>query len=401
MSAMHALAGNGEPKLDLFMVAGDISGDDLGGKLMLALKEKLGAKVSFRGVGGVAMDAAGLNTLFPTSDIAVMGIFPVIANLPRLLNRIGRTVDAIVQNPPDALVIIDSPDFTHRVARKVRQRLPGLPVIDYVSPSVWAWRPGRARRMRDYVDHILALLPFEPQAHRDLSGPDCTYVGHPLIERLPDLHANAEENLRRETAPPLVLVLPGSRPNEVARLLPVFAETINRLRQQFGEIEVVIPAVAHLAQRIDEQTALWPERPRIVVGESEKFAAFRSARVALAASGTVTLELALAHVPVVVAYKVSKLEEMIARRLVNTKWMSLPNIILAEAACPEFLQEAANPETLARELQALIEDGEPRSRQLNALIRMEKLMYLDNGEHPSERAARVVIEVIATNQKRN
>ncbi len=395
MSVTLAQNRGGERVLDLFIVAGDISGDDLGGKLMLALTDKLGARVNFRGVGGVAMDTAGLQRLFPTSDIAVMGILPVIANLPRLLNRIGRTVDAIVSNPPDALVIIDSPDFTHRVARQVRRQLPNLPVIDYVSPSVWAWRPGRARRMRPYVDHILALLPFEPQAHRDLGGPDCTYVGHPLIERLPDLHPNAGETLRRETAPPVVLVLPGSRPNEVARLLPVFCETINRVQQNLGEIEVIIPAVAHLAQRISEQTASWSFRPRIVVGEAEKYAAFRQARAALAASGTVTLELALAHVPVVVAYKVSKLEEMIARRLVKTKWMSLPNIILGEAACPEFLQEAANPESLAKVLQDLIEEGEPRRRQLKALMRMEKLMYLDNGERPSERAARVVIEAIA------
>ena len=178
------------------LVAGEVSGDQLGFKLMRALREA-NPGVAFMGVGGDAMTAEGLSSLFPMSDIAVMGILPVLARLPTLLARIRATADAIIAARPDALVIIDSPDFTHRVARRVRAALPGLPVVDYVSPTVWAWRPGRARKMRGYVDTVLALLPFEPEAHRRLGGPDCVYVGHPLIERLSELRPDAGEARRR------------------------------------------------------------------------------------------------------------------------------------------------------------------------------------------------------------
>lgn len=382
--------------LDLFLVAGEVSGDQLGGNLMQALGE-MHRPVSFRGVGGEAMQRAGLSSIFPMADIAVMGFLPVIANLPRLLNRIRVTADAIIANPPDALIIIDSPDFTHRVARRVRARLPRLPIIAYVSPTVWAWRPGRARRMRAYVDHLLAVLPFEPAVHRDLGGPPCTYSGHPLIERLNELRPDAEEAQRRQAAPPLVLVLPGSRRSEISRLLDLFRQTAGLLQESYqetlGEIEFVLPAVEHLADDIGKHVSAWPKPPRIVTGERAKFAEFRNARAALAASGTVTLELALARIPMVVAYKVSKAEELIARAMVNTKWITLPNIILNEAACPEFIQDAASAQTLAAELAKIIPDGAGRSKQLAALDRLDALMQLENGESPGAKAARTVLDI--------
>ena len=386
--------GGGRP-LDLFVVAGEVSGDHLGGKLMQALRDAAGREISFRGVGGVTMEKAGLQSLFPMADIAVMGFLPVIANLPRLLNRIRQTADAIIANPPDALIIIDSPDFTHRVARRVRAKCPDVPIIDYVSPTVWAWRPGRAARMRAYVDHLLALLPFEPRVHRELGGPACTYTGHPLIERLADLRPGREDEIRRETAPPLVVVLPGSRRSEIARLLAVFGETLQLTRATAGDFEVVLPAVDHLVDEIRKHVASWPIQPRIVTGEREKFAAFRQARAALAASGTVTLELGLAGVPAVVAYKVSRLEEIIARRLVKTKWMTLTNIILGEGAVPEFLQDDANPQTLSTHLAAIIRKGEERSGQVRALERLGQAMELPEGELPSHKAAQTVLDVIA------
>ncbi|HXE23622.1 MAG TPA: lipid-A-disaccharide synthase, partial [Roseiarcus sp.] len=182
--------------LRVALVAGEHSGDQLGDKLMRALREARAGDVAFSGVGGEAMEAEGLRSLFPISDIAVMGILPVLARLPTLIKRIRATAAAIVADKPDALVIIDSPDFTHRVARRVRAALPSLPIVDYVSPSVWAWRPGRAKAMRAYVDCVLALLPFEPEAYRRLGGPRCVYVGHPLIERLADLRPNEDEARR-------------------------------------------------------------------------------------------------------------------------------------------------------------------------------------------------------------
>ena len=380
----------GKP-LHVALVVGEHSGDQLGYKLMQALKLALGPNgVRFSGVGGEAMAHEGLRSLFPLSDIAVMGILPVIRRLPTVLARIRDTAAAILADPPDVLVIVDSPDFTHRVARRVRRALPGLPVVDYVSPSVWAWRPGRARVMRAYVDHVLALLPFEPQAHRDLGGPACTYVGHPLIERLDELRPGPEDARRRAAAPPLLLVLPGSRRSEIARLLQPFGETLARLRAQGLDFEPVLPAVPHLLETIRQQTSAWPVPPRIVEGPQAKYAAFRQASAALAASGTVTLELALAGVPMVVAYRVSKLEEQL-KYLVKVPSIVLPNLILGENVIPELIQDSANPVDLAEALAPLLSPTPARARQEAALARLDTLMVLPDDDTPSARAARIVL----------
>src|SRR5208337_1389544 len=248
---------------------------------MRALREAHG-DVVFVGVGGEAMEAEGLKSLFPISDIAVMGILPVLARLPTLLARIRQTAGAIVAARPDALVIIDSPDFTHRVACRVRKALPNLPIVDYVSPTVWAWRPGRAKKMRDYVDLVLALLPFEPAAHERLSGPACVYVVHPLIERLDDFRADDAAKLNGP-----VLVLPGSRGSVVARMGPAFGEALERLDALRPGLDYVLPAAAPVEARIRALIEDWKVKPRLVLGEKEKLAAFRAARAALAASGTV------------------------------------------------------------------------------------------------------------------
>lgn len=379
--------------LRLFLIAGEVSGDHLGAELIKAIRTERPDAI-MRGVGGARMAAEGFNSLFPLEDIAVMGFLPVIARLPQLLRRIRETAQAVIDDPPDALIIIDSPDFTHRVARRVRAALPHIPIVDYVSPTVWAWRPGRAKKMRAYVDHVLALLPFEPQAHRRLGGPACSYVGHPLIEQFATLRPNAQEALRRDAEPPVVLALPGSRRSEVTRLLDTFGETLAQLQARVGEIDVVLPAVPHLVDLIRAQVAGWRVQPRIVVGEAEKYAAFRIARAALAASGTVSLELALAQIPMVVAYKVSKLEEMIVRQLVQTKWAALPNIILEAGVVPERLQEEANPAALAALLGDLVQAGPARQAQLDAFVRLDAMMQLEGGMSPAARAAQVVLDTI-------
>ncbi len=245
---------------------------------MGALREALNGHVAFVGVGGEAMAAEGLESLFPISDIAVMGILPVLARLPRLIARIRQTAQAIVAAKPDALVIIDSPDFTHRVARRVRKALPDLPIVDYVSPSVWAWRPGRAKAMRAYVDCVLALLPFEPEAYVRLEGPPCVYVGHPLIERLDDLRPNADEARRRAAEPPIVVVLPGSRRSEIRRLMDDFGGALDGLRELVGPFTVVLPTLPHIENEVRARAALWRQTPRIVLGDAPKFEAFRTAR---------------------------------------------------------------------------------------------------------------------------
>ena len=210
----------------VFLVAGEESGDRLGAALMVALKQRSNGRVRFSGVGGARMAEQGMASLFPLGDLAIMGFAEIPARLPKILTRIRETADAVIAAKPDVLVIIDSPEFTHRVARRVRARAPSIPIVDYVCPSVWAWRPGRARAMRGYVDHVLALLPFEPAVMAKLGGPPCSFVGHPLSERVGEMRPNAEEARRRLADPPLLLVLPGSRNSEIRRLAGVFGETL-------------------------------------------------------------------------------------------------------------------------------------------------------------------------------
>jgi lipid-A-disaccharide synthase len=386
--------------LRVALVAGEHSGDQLGFKLMRALKEARAGDVSFSGVGGEAMEAEGLNSLFPMSDIAVMGILPVLARLPTLLARIRETAQAIIAGRPDALVIIDSPDFTHRVARRVRAALPRLPIIDYVSPSVWAWRPGRANAMRAYVDCVLALLPFEPEAYRRLGGPRCVYVGHPLIERLDELRSIPMDARRPASEPPLVVALPGSRRSEVTRLMADFGGALATLRQSVGPFSVVLPTLPHIEREVRALAARWPDPPTIVLGEKARYAAFRAAHAALAASGTVTLELALAGVPMVGAYKVSLVEEQL-KYLIKVPSILLPNLILGERAIPEKLQKGCVPAVLGGALADIMRDGPARRAQLEALSRLDRLMALPDGGAPSAHAARAVLETIEAGRGRS
>jgi lipid-A-disaccharide synthase len=325
---------------------------------------------------------------------------PVLARLPTLLARIRKTADAIIAARPDGLVIIDSPDFTHRVARRVRAALPNLPIVDYVSPSVWAWRPGRAKAMRAYVDCVLALLPFEPEAYVRLNGPRCVYVGHPLIERLGELRASGDKPLRPASEPPLIVVLPGSRRSEVTRLMTDFGGALARLRQSFGPFSLVLPTLPHIEREVRALAAGWPEPPTIVLGEQARYAAFRAARASLAASGTVTLELALAGVPMVGAYKVSVVEEQL-KYLIKVPSILLPNLILGERAIPEKLQKDCTSATLSAALAEIMRGGPARSAQLEALSRLDRLMALPDGGAPSAHAARAVLETMAAGAGRS
>jgi lipid-A-disaccharide synthase len=374
------------------MVAGEHSGDQLGGKLIPELRA-LRRAVEIAGVGGAAMAEQGCPSLFPLSDVAVMGPQAILARLPQIIRRVYQTVDAAVRFRPDVLVILDSPEFTHPIAKRVKRRLPETPVVDYVSPSVWAWRPGRARKMRDYVDHILALLPFEPDVHRRLGGPDCTYVGHPLIERLDwirSLETGAlSKRLKLPADRPVLLVAPGSRPSEVKRLIEPFGGAIGALMDKIGPVGVLVPAVASVRGMIEEGAANWPVRPHLVEGEREKFQAFRLARAALAASGTITLELALSGTPTVVAYKVESFAWSL-RRLVKVPSVVLANLVLEENVFPELLQDRCTPELLSQALAPLLTGGPERERQLEGMARLEQRMRLPEGT-PSQKAAGIVV----------
>nr|HEV8009132.1 lipid-A-disaccharide synthase [Bradyrhizobium sp.] len=371
----------------VFLIATEESGDRLGANLMKVLRQRLGGAVRFEGVGGQSMAREGLASLFPIEELSIMGFSAVLRQLPMILRRIRQTADAVTQASPDILVIIDSPDFTHRVARRVRARDPSLPIVDYVSPSVWAWRPGRARAMLGYVDHVLALLPFEPKVYRRLHGPPCSYVGHPLVEQIDMLRPDADEQRRRHGQPPVVLVLPGSRRGEISHHLAVFGETLGLLDLPF---EPVLPTMPHLQDVIREGVKSWPVQPRIIVGEQEKKAAFRSAHAAFVKSGTVTLELALAGVPMVAAYKVGAVEAWILRRAIRGSSVILANLVIGENVVPEFLQQDCTAAKLAPALRDILGDSPLRRRQTEAFAGLDAIMST-GGQPPSARAADIVL----------
>ncbi|MGE0564575.1 MAG: lipid-A-disaccharide synthase [Pseudolabrys sp.] len=377
--------------LKVFLVAAEESGDRLGAALISALRTRR-PDVIFRGLGGAHMAASGVSSLFPIEDLSIMGFMTIPGKLPAILRRIRETVDAIKAAQPDVLVIIDSPDFTHRVARRVRAAMPTLPIVDYVSPSVWAWRPGRARVMRAYVDHVLALLPFEPAAHARLGGPPCTYVGHPLVERAGVLRPGADDVLRRGSDLPVLVVMPGSRSGELRRMLPVFGQTVALVADRVGAIDVVIAAVPHLAERIEGEVRSWRTPVRLAVTQAERDAAFRAARAALVKSGTGTLELAVSAVPMVASYKASALEAFVARRLVKVPTVILANLVLGENIVPEFLQEDADPQRMAEALLPLLADTPERARQVEAFKRLDAIMEIGTAR-PSDRAAEIVLKL--------
>jgi len=377
----------------IFLIATEPSGDHLGAALMKELRHRLGSDVELSGIGGREMEKQGLVSLFPIGDLAIVGFAAIARQLPMLMRRIREAAAAVVQAQPDILVIIDSPDFTHRVARRVRKLAPSIPIVDYVSPTIWAWRPARARVMARYVDHVLAVLPFEPEEHRKLGGPSCTYIGHPLIERLDTLRPDAQEQKRRETPPPVLVLLPGSRRGEIRHHMPVFGETLAALREQGIAVEPILPTLPHLRDAVNEAVVQWPVRPRIVTGEAEKQAAFRNARGALAKSGTVTLELALAGVPMVTLYRGTAVEAWIARRVVRVSSIILANLVIGENVIPEFHQEECTARNLAPVLKDILNDTPQRQRQLDAFAKLDRIM--DTGARsPSEAAADVVLREI-------
>ena len=375
----------------IYLVAGEPSGDQLGASLMRALRSRLGESVELIGVGGEAMTREGMHSLFPLSDIGVVGLRSVLGRLPKILRRAYSIIDDVVAKRPDVVVIIDAPDFTHPVARRIHRRAPAIPIVNYVSPTVWAWRPGRAPKMRRYISHVMALKPFEPAVHERLGGPPCTYVGHPLIERLAALRPEPGERRPVDQDPLELLVLPGSRPSEIRRLMEPFGATLDIVTQKIGRpLTVTIPAVSHLADDIRASAKAWSVEPRIVEGEGAKHAAFRRANLALAASGTVTLELALSGVPMVVAYRVSGLEAQL-RFLVKVSSVVLANLTIGENVVPEFLQEDCTPQKLAPALLALASDTPERRRQLAGFARLDEIMDAGSSTNPSERAAAIVV----------
>lgn len=383
----------------VFLIAGEPSGDALGARLMAALRERTGGAVRFAGVGGEEMEAGGLKSLVPIQDLAVMGVAEVLPRARRIFRRVNETVAAVRAAQPDAVVTIDSSGFTWRVAQRLRGQGERLLLIHYVAPMVWAWRAGRARRMARWYDHLMALLPFEPPYFQAV-GLGCTYVGHPVIESGAG-RGDGPAFRRRygiDADATLITVLPGSRRGEVRRLLPVFRATIERLRHRYVGLRVVIPTVNTVHDDIAGETKDWPVPAVAVRGTASKYDALAASNAALAASGTVTLEVALAEVPMVVAYRVNMLTEAIVRHLIRVRFVSLINLVLDRPAIPELLQQDCTPEQLARELTRLIDDRLAREREIEAY--REGLQRLGRGDlSPGLRAADCVLGLIAERRK--
>jgi len=382
------------PEKHVMLVAGETSGDVLGAELMVALRELSEVPLRFSGVGGPAMERQGLSSIFPMTDIAVMGPREIIPRLPLIFRRIWQTVRHAVDQKPDLAVVIDSPEFTHMVAKRMARRAPGIPVVNYVLPSVWAWRQGRARAMRNYIRRVLALLPFEPRFLEKV-GVDCVYVGHPAIERLPEERSGVRFRAARGIAPetPLLLVLPGSRLNEVKHLVEIFGETVQKLASETPELRIVVPTVPHVRELVENAVKEWGVPVDLVEGEDDKRAAFDASTAALAASGTVTLELALARVPMVVAYRAEAAVGWFALSILKIPSVVLVNLILDRPSVKEYLQGRCTADNLFEGLQPLLRDTPERLRALADLDEVRARMGV-GGESPSRRAARAVLELL-------
>jgi lipid-A-disaccharide synthase len=361
---------------------------------MRALASEAESSVQFVGVGGPLMTAAGLKSLFPMSDIAVNGIFPVLRRLPLLLRRIEEAAAGLSSARPDVVVHIDAQDFNQRVAGKLKRLLPLTPLVGYVSPTVWAWRPGRAKKIAKLYNYLLAVLPFEPEVHDRLGGPMTTYVGHPVMERLTEISPSPDDEAVRGQQPHRLLILPGSRQSEILRLLPRLGDAVSILRERFPDLRVMLPVVPHLSASIEAATGAWPHPPEIVHGEEAKFEAFRTARAAIAASGTVTLELALAQVPTVAVYRVSLFEQELGKIVLKARYASLPNLVLDRGLLPEFIDRSWTGHTIAAAVAPLLEGGAARDAQLAGLAEVRRAMEkgIDN---PSRHAARIVLGQVA------
>ncbi|MBP2227231.1 lipid-A-disaccharide synthase [Azospirillum agricola] len=379
----------------LFLIAGEPSGDALGARLMASAKRLTGGRVRFAGIGGERMIAEGLESLFPMAELTLFGIFELLPHLPNLIRRIDQTVATILRDRPAVVVGIDSPGFTVRVSKKVRTAAPGIPLVHYVAPTVWAWKPKRAAKYAAIYDHLLAVLPFEPP-YFEREGLACTFVGHSVVESGAGAGDAGRFRVRHGLAPTdrLVAILPGSRKGEVSRLLPDFRATLERLRPTHPGLVAVVPTVATVRDRVIAAVADWPVRTIVIEGDAAKYDAFAAAEAALAASGTVALELALARLPAVIAYRLNPVTVALYRRLIRVKYVNLVNLMLDRMLVPELLQQECRPERLAKELARLLDDPQARQAQIDGVVEVAR--WLGQGDRPpSERAARAILDVIA------
>jgi lipid-A-disaccharide synthase len=372
----------------IFILAGEASGDLLGGRLMTAIQEKAAVPIEFVGIGGETMTAAGLKSMFPMGELSHMGIFEVIRHLPKILGRLSQLTNYIKETKPDAVVTIDLPDFSFRLAKRLRGT--GIPHIHYTAPTVWAWRPGRAKKISKIIDHLLCILPFEPP-YFTVHGLPSTFVGHMVTEL-------GIEDIPRDTfrkahkiSDTLLCLLPGSRPGEVARMLPVFKETLRRLKVLHPKLRVAVPVVDTVEGLVRDGLADLDMPIIFVKGQQQRYECMRACDVALAASGTVNLELAMAQVPFVIGYKINPVTCWIGHLIVNIKYMTMTNILLDRPAIPEFFQGDCTSENLFKAVNRFLTDQDAITQALKDASTATAMLRPDSGA-PSQMAAEVVLK---------
>ncbi|WP_417782438.1 lipid-A-disaccharide synthase [Terasakiella pusilla] len=380
-------------KKRIYLIAGEPSGDLLGARLMRGLKEQTNNNIEFFGIGGPNMEAEGMTSLFPMKELSIMGLAEIIPHIPKILKRIKQTIQNIETLKPDCLVTIDAPGFTFRVAKKLKGK--GIPLCHYVAPSVWAWKPKRAKKVAQFLDHLMVLLPFEPP-YFEREGLATTFVGHSVIESEIE-QADGDAFRARHGIPqdvPLLCLLPGSRQSETSQLLPVFEDALALIRKQVPNLRIVLPTVSTVAKIVKETTAGWNIPVLIVEGNDEKFGTFKAANVALAASGTVSLELALAQTPTVITYRMKKMTHWLAKRLIKVKYASIVNLLHDREVMPELLQDECTPENIATEVIGLLKKDRLNSAQQADLESAMVMLGKGESDLPSKRAAKCVLSLI-------
>ncbi len=374
--------------LSIYLVCGEPSGDFLGDRLMRKLIAETGSQVRFRGVGGPAMRAQGLESLFAMEELAVMGLVEVLPHARRILHRMGQVARDVRDTRPDVVITIDAPSFSIGVARRLRDF--EVPKIHYVSPTVWAWRPWRTGKFARLFDCLMTLLPFEPAFFAD-TDLDCRFVGHPIVES--DAVGGSGKSFRRSRGigdeETVLCILPGSRRGEITRLAEVFGEALDILERQVGAFRVVVPTVPGMATLVRNSVQAWPGTPLVIKDTQEKYDAMAAGNAAIVASGTATLELALAGTPMVVAYRVAPVTAFLLRRMIRTPYAALANILLDIEIIPELLQKDCTPEALAKHLLPLL--GPAGGAQLQALAPALRQIGFGDTKPPSGRAAEVVM----------
>lgn len=378
----------------VYLIVGEASGDLLGARLMRELKTSY--DITFAGIGGTQMEEEGLRTLFPMSELSLMGFVEILPHLPRLLRHIKFTVADILARKPDVIVTIDSPGFNFRVAKKLRETWPkgradSPRFIHYVAPSVWAYKPGRAKKLAKIYDEVLTLLPFEPP-YFEREGMEAHFVGHPLVEAMPK--ADGPAFRARHDIPmnvPVMSVLPGSRMGELKRHLPVLRESVKEIAEYYPDIVTVMPAVPHLKTEMQQMTALWPSRLILIDQGMEKWDAFAASNTAIAKSGTVTLELSITQTPMVVMYKVHPLSAWLMRKMKITRFVTLVNILLNREVIPELLQEDATAQRISTEMLRLLRNQSARDAQTDAFESALQQLGFSDSVSPSRKAADVIL----------